>query len=106
MWGIGMALVSPIGPLYLKPPLHELQHLALGALTLISAAALAVSLRKSRAGLAIGAIGAIVGILFAIFAPSMPLFIAPPNHTTAMLAAGSFTALLGILGLGVSMRRT
>jgi hypothetical protein len=104
-WGIGMALVSPIGPLYLPPPLHTFQHLYLGVLTLLTGAALAVFLRRSRAGVAVGVLTAIVGILFAGIAPGMLLFVRPPLHTEAMLASATVTVLLGLGGLGVSLKK-
>jgi hypothetical protein len=104
-WGIGMALVSPIGPLYLPPPLHTFQHLYLGVLTLLTGAALAVFLRKSRAGVAVGVLTAIVGIAFAGMAPGMALFVRPPLHTEAMLASATVTVLLGLAGLGVSLKK-
>jgi hypothetical protein len=105
IWGIGMALVSPIGPLYLPPPLHTFQHLYLGILTLLTGAAFAVFLRKSRAGIAVGVITVIVGILFAGIAPGMPLFVHPPLHIEAMLASATVTVLLGLGGLGISLKK-
>jgi hypothetical protein len=105
-WGIGMALVSPIGPLYLPPPAHTLEHLYLGALTLLTGGALVVFLRKrSRAGIAIGVLTAIVGILFAGIAPGIVLFVRPPLHTEAMLASATVTIVLGLAGLGVSAKK-
>jgi hypothetical protein len=104
-WGMGMALVSPIGPLYLPPPLHTLQHLYLGVITVLTGAALAVFLRKSRTGVAVGVLTAIVGILFAGIAPGMILFVRPPLHTEAMLASATVTVLLGLAGLGVSLKK-
>lgn len=105
IWGIGMALVSPIGPLYLLPPVHTFQHLYLGVLTLLTGAALTVFLKKSRAGVAVGILTAIVGILFAGIAPGMVLFVRPPLHTEAMLASATITIVLGLAGLGVSLKK-
>jgi hypothetical protein len=105
VWGIGMALVSPIGPLYLPPPMHTFQHLYLGVLTLLTGAALTVFLRKSRAGMTVGVLTAIVGILFAGIAPGMLLFVRPPLHTEAMLASATVTIVLGLVGLGVSLKK-
>lgn len=105
VWGIGMALVSPIGPLYLPPPAHTLQHLYLGVLTLLTGATLTVFLRRSHAGVAVGVLTAIVGILFPGIAPGMMLFVRPPLHTEAMLASSMVTIVLSLAGLGVSVKK-
>ncbi len=91
---------APSGALFQPPPAHATTHYVGGVLAIIfGLVGLALMKKTSKLTMVVAVLSILLGLVFIIDAPGMPLYGAWTPHAQAMQTTGGLTALVGLIGV-------